>query len=73
MSWTQKLLLKLVSAKTAAKIEAESRAWRMRCPEGHERSVWEAGGIRYGASGNPRRRVLCPECGKVRWHEVYHA
>ncbi|HKP54780.1 MAG TPA: phage terminase large subunit family protein [Chloroflexia bacterium] len=53
-------------------MEADSRAWMMRCPNcGHERSVWEMGGIRWGAAGEPRRRLLCPQCGKKGWHKTY--
>lgn len=73
MSWVQKLVLSFVPAKTAARIEAESRSWMMRCPDGHERSIWEAGGIRYRASGNPRRLARCPVCGSKRWHKISRA
>lgn len=53
-------------------IEAESRAWMMKCPDcGHEISVWEAGGIRFGAAGKPKRLMKCGKCGKRTWHQVY--
>jgi hypothetical protein len=53
-----------------AAMEAESRAWQMRCPCGHETSVWDAGGIRYKAVGNPKRLYRCPRCG-LTWHTLY--
>ena len=36
---------------------------RYRC--GFEVSVWEAGGIRWLAAGNPRKAAVCPTCGPV--------
>lgn len=35
--------------------------------------MWEIGGIRYKASGNPRMRMHCPNCGQSGWHKVYKA
>ena len=55
-----------------ARIEAESRTWFLQCPEcGHEISVWDAGGVRYRARGNPRRLMRCGGCGTSSWHKVY--
>ncbi len=48
------------------RMKAESQTWKMCCPEcGHEVSVWEAGGIRYKAAGEPVRRMRCMACGEV--------
>jgi len=53
-------------------MEAESRAWMVRCPHcGFERSVWETGGIRYKASGTSRNYMRCPSCGKRGWNRIY--
>lgn len=52
-------------------MESESREWAMRCPCGHETSVWEMGGIRFKAAGNPRRLGHCADCGRSFWGEVY--
>jgi hypothetical protein len=71
MSGTQKLITRLVPRRWAESMEAESRTWMMRCPCGHEQSVWEAGGIRWKAAGNPRRRARCPGCGEVTWQQLY--
>jgi hypothetical protein len=62
----------LVSPATAARMEAESRNWMIRCPAcGYERSVWETGGIRYKASGTTRQLRQCPQCGERTWHTIY--
>lgn len=70
-SFTQRLILSMSSSETAAAMEAESRAWFARCEScGTERSVWEMGGIRAGAAGNPRWRVRCAQCREPRWHDL---
>lgn len=65
MGRIRSFLLGLVPNRLARSMEAESRGWVVRCPCGAETSVWEMGGIRWGASGNPRRRVRCGDCGDV--------
>ena len=53
-------------------MEAESRAWMVLCPKcGFERSVWDAGGIRYRAVGSTRQFMRCPSCGKRSWQKIY--
>jgi hypothetical protein len=52
-------------------MEAESRAWIARCETcDGERSIWDLGGIRWKASGSPRRRLKCPACNRVEWHAI---
>lgn len=70
MSLVQKLVSNLLPRPWAAAIEAESRAWMMRCPCGHETSVWEAGGVRFKAAGNPVYLARCPRCG-LTWHRLH--
>ena len=69
MSLVQKLVRGLLPRRWADAIEAESRRWVMRCPCGHQVSVWDAGGVRFKAAGRPRRLARCPHCG-VTWHTV---
>ena len=65
------LILKVVSSKTAAAMEAESREWLIVCPNcRHARSVWDMGGLRYKAKGNPKKRMRCEACGETTWHRV---
>jgi ribosomal protein S27E len=74
LSRTQLFFTRLVGAETAAAMEAHSRAWLVRCPNcGHERSIWDLGGIRYKAVGNQRTLMRCEQCGKRGWHSVYRA
>lgn len=68
----QQMLLSLLPARWAEAAEKESREWMLRCPCGYEQSVWDAGGVRYKATGNPRRYMSCAACGKRTWHLVYH-
>ena len=71
MSSIQRFFTSLLPKKWAADMEAESRTWVVRCPScGFERSIWDLGGIRWKAAGNPRRYLSCPQCGKAGWHTV---
>jgi hypothetical protein len=72
MSILQRTILAFVPGSVAEAMEHESRQWMMRCDCGHERSIWEVGGIRYKAAGNPRRLSRCPSCNRRTWHEVYN-
>jgi hypothetical protein len=66
------LFLKVLPARIAAGIEAESRSWILRCRTcAYERSYWDAGGIRYKASGSPRTATTCPRCRRRRMHDVF--
>jgi hypothetical protein len=72
MSRLQAFVTRFVGAETAAAMEAESRAWMIRCPDcGFERSLWDTGGVRYMATGS-RSLVLmsCPGCGRTGWHRI---
>lgn len=71
MNFMQKLFTTVLPRTWAESMESESRTWMIQCPCGHEVSVWEAGGIRYKAAGNPRQLRRCPECGQRTWHRVY--
>jgi hypothetical protein len=74
LSGSQRFLTRWVGPETAAAVQAHSRAWLVQCPNcGLERSIWEIGGVRYKAAGNPRRRMRCPRCGQAGWHEVHKA
>ena len=71
-SGVQKYFTSLVSPATAARMEADSRAWMLQCPKcGYERSFWDMGGIRYKAVGNQRNLMRCLQCGEVSWHKAY--
>lgn len=72
MTRTQKIFKSLLPASWAESMEKESREWMMRCENcGFEKSVWDFGGIRWKAAGNPRRKVFCESCKKLSWHPTY--
>ena len=62
-------LVRLLPKGLGKDIEAQSRSWILRCPCGHETSVWDAGGVRYMAAGRPSRLARCPKCG-LTWHTL---
>lgn len=65
MTRLQKLLLSLLPAQRRAEAEAESRQWKTICAAcGHATSIWDAGGVRYGASGRTFTWGRCKACGK---------
>lgn len=50
----------------AADIEADSRRWVVDCPMCASRhSIWDLGGVRWKAAGEPRRLLRCPACGRT--------
>jgi DNA-directed RNA polymerase subunit RPC12/RpoP len=72
MNASQRFLKAILPASAFAALEAESRTWLLRCPHcGHEYSLWDIGGIRYKAAGNPRRYAACPQCGQRSWQSLY--
>ena len=72
MTFIQRLIVSLAPRRWAEAMETESRAWKARCEScGCERSIWELGGIRWKAAGEPRRRLPCPECRQPRWHKIH--
>ena len=71
MSLVQKLFVALLPKKWAERVEAESRTWMARCSCGFERSIWEAGGIRWKAAGKEHCYLSCPHCGQSHWHTIY--
>lgn len=71
-SRVQRLFTKLVSPAGAARMEAESRTWIVRCPQcGYERSAWDAGSVIYKGLGAQYWFMKCPNCGKSSWNKVY--
>jgi len=47
-----------------------TRLWLIECPCGHKRDLWDVGGVRYKAAGEPRNYCKCPKCDKGTWHKV---
>jgi hypothetical protein len=67
----QRIMMRILPRAWAEDMRADSLNWMLRCSRGHERSVWEAGGIRWRAYGRPRVWTRCPECGQGSWHTFH--
>lgn len=70
MTLPQQLLYRLLPSRWAESAEEESREWMITCSCGHQRSVWDAGGIRWKAAGNPKRYGTCSVCGTTGWMTI---
>jgi ssDNA-binding Zn-finger/Zn-ribbon topoisomerase 1 len=72
LSKVQRFFLAIFPASWGRSMEESSRSWIVRCPNcNFERSVWELGGIRWKAAGNPKQKLLCPNCQQLGWHTIY--
>ena len=71
MSGVQRFFKAIFPARWGASMEADSRLWMVQCPCGYEQSIWEMGGIRWKATGNPRTYRKCVHCGERHWHKIY--
>ncbi len=70
LSGTQRFFQRWCPASWFDKMKAESQQWHLVCDCGHATSVWDRGGIRYGASGKPMKLMSCPACGKITTHRM---
>ncbi|MBK7448126.1 MAG: hypothetical protein IPJ47_01385 [Anaerolineales bacterium] len=72
LSSIQKLTKFFVSEKIFSSMETESRAWKVKCNNcGHERSIWEMGGIRWKAYGEKALYRRCSNCGERSLLKIY--
>jgi len=51
-------------------IREGTRNWLIECPCGHMADLWNAGGVRYKATGEPRQLTACQGCGTATWQKV---
>lgn len=71
LSFTQKLMRWISSKEMFETMERESKTWMVQCSNcKHEKSIWDIGGIRSGASGKPVLYIKCSNCGEKNWHQV---
>lgn len=70
LSGGQRFFQRWCSASWFEKMKAESQQWHLVCDCGHAMSVWDRGGIRFGASGKPLKMMSCPACGKFTTHRM---
>ena len=72
LSGIQKLIKLFVSEETFAAMEVESKAWKVQCSNcGHERSIWDMGGIRWKAHGEKALYQRCVNCDQRSLLKVY--
>lgn len=55
----------ILPAKWYGAVKTGTRLWLIECSSGHKRDLWDAGGVRYKAFGEPRTYGRCRECGKA--------
>jgi hypothetical protein len=60
----------ILPARAFAAVRTGTKQWLMECTCGHKRDLWDLGGVRYMAAGEPRRLLRCPACGKATMHRV---
>ena len=67
----QKFVGLFVSKRKKEVIKQESNRWGFVCAScGQRTGIWDAGGIRYKAKGNPSVYMKCPKCGKGAMQEI---
>jgi hypothetical protein len=72
LSFTQKLVQMFSSKQGFEAMEKESRIWMVQCTNcKYEKSIWEMGGIRYGATGDKKTYMRCSNCNQSHWHTIY--
>ncbi len=74
MSFSQRIAQFILPSTWFDRIRQSSDRWMIQCPKCHsERSVWSAGGIRFGAmSAGKRIAARCAKCGRVVAARVYY-
>ena len=65
-----KFLKFMLPARAFKAVKAGTKLWLLECKCGHKRDVWDSGGVRYKAAGEPRSYCECPACGKGTWHKI---
>ena len=60
----------ILPAKAFAAVRAGTKEWLAECPCGHKRDVWDSGGVRYKAAGEPRQLGYCLLCRKSTLHRI---
>jgi DNA-directed RNA polymerase subunit RPC12/RpoP len=60
----------ILPAKAFTAVREGTKQWLAECPCGHRRDLWDSGGVRYKAAGEPRQMGSCPACGKATLHKI---
>jgi len=66
MSLIQNIFQAILPSKWFDKIKNESMQWQYVCVCGYEKSLWDAGGLRFSASPSTKPVAgKCPACGQT--------
>lgn len=60
----------ILPARAFAAVRAGTKEWLAECRCGHRQDIWDSGGVRYKAAGEPRWLYRCPACGKSTMHKI---
>jgi hypothetical protein len=64
-------ILKLMPRRWREEAERDSRLWKTTCKTcGHASNIWDLGGMRWKAAGNPTRALRCPTCARMTLHQL---
>ena len=68
MTAVQELLVRLLPPQLAVRMRRASESWMIRCCTcGARKSVWEVGGVRWGAASVGKRMLAaCSRCRRLR-------
>jgi hypothetical protein len=72
LSGMQRMLQRRTSPELFAAMARESGLWKAECPNCRaDTPLWEMGGVRYKALGEPKKRMRCPSCGQTGWMRIH--
>jgi hypothetical protein len=60
----------VLPAKAFTAVKAGTKLWLAECPCGHRQDLWDAGRVRYKASGNACELLHWPVCGRATMHKI---
>ena len=66
MAAMQRFLRFILPARALEAVRQGTKLWLAECPCGYKRDLWDSGGVRYKAAGNPLSLSYCPECDRNR-------
>lgn len=70
MAAAHRFLKWILPARAFEAVRAGTKEWLAECACGHRRDVWDSGGVRYKAAGEPRQVGYCPSCRRRTWHKI---
>jgi hypothetical protein len=65
MAAEHRFLKFILPAKAFATVKNGTKQWLIECRCGHKMDLWDCGGVRYKATGEPWQSGKCSSCGKT--------